>query len=77
MDGFLIATEPDDLTPFQTMTPGVLAAELLRYATNVRLPKHKRHPRGPKTPVPAKTRSRKHTHVSTARLLKESRNGSR
>jgi hypothetical protein len=76
MEGFLIATEPDDLIPFQTMTPDVLAAELLRCAANVRLPKYKRHPRGSKTPVPARTRYRKHTHVSTARLLKESREGS-
>ncbi len=72
MEGFLIATKPDDLIPFQTMTPNVLAAELLRCAANVRLPKYKRHPRGPKTPVPARTRFRKHTHVFTARLLKES-----
>lgn len=71
--GMAIAIEPDDWQPFQLATPAALAKEMLRWAAGVRLAKFKRHPRGEKKPVPKRTRFPKETHVSTARLLAESR----
>ena len=71
--GMSIAIEPIAWKRFQTMTPAALAKEMLRWAGRVKLAKLKRHPRGAKKPVPKRTRFAKETHVSTARLLAESR----
>jgi Transposase DDE domain len=71
--GMAIALEPLAWERFQTATPAALAKEMLRWASRVKLAKLKRHPRGAKTPVPKRTRFAKKTHVSTARLLAESR----
>ena len=71
--GISVATEPVDWVPFQTMPPKTLAKEMLRWAAHVDLRQFKRHPRGPKKPVPKRTRYADKTHVSTARLLAESR----
>jgi len=71
--GMSIAIDPSAWEPFQTSTPTALAKELVRLATRVDLRKLKRHPRGEKKPVPKRTRFVDKTHVSTARLLAESR----
>ena len=71
--GMSIAIEPIAWERFQTTTPAALAKEMLRWAGRVKLAKLKRHPRGAKKPVPKRTRFAKETHVSTARLLAESR----
>lgn len=71
--GMSIAIEPIAWERFQTTTPAALAREMLRWAARVKLAKLKRHPRGVKKPVPKRNRFAKETHVSTARLLAESR----
>jgi len=71
--GKAIAIEPVAWERFQTMMPAALAKEMLRWASGVKLAKLKRHPRGVKKPVPKRTRLATNTHVSTARLLAESR----
>lgn len=71
--GMSIALEPVAWEPFQTMPSAMLAKEMVRWARHVHLQKLKRHPRGPKTPVPKRTRHVAEPHVSTARLLAESR----
>lgn len=71
--GMVIAIEPVVWEVFQTMTPTALAKEMLRWAPHVQLRKFKRHPRGAKKPVPKRTRYAEKGHVSTARLLAESR----
>jgi hypothetical protein len=71
--GMSVALEDTVWVPFQTMSPAALATELLRFAANTNLRKFKRHPRGPKKPVPKRTRFVDETHVSTARLLAKSR----
>jgi hypothetical protein len=71
--GMAIAIEPLAWEQFQTMTPAALAKEMLRWAAGVNLAKLRRHPRGKKKPVPKRTRFAEKTHVSTARLLAESR----
>jgi IS4 transposase len=72
-EGMAIAIEADLWVPFQTMKPAAFARELLQWGSHVSLSKFKKHPRGPKKPVPKRTRFPKHTHVSTARLLAEAR----
>jgi IS4 transposase len=72
-EGMAVALEPSVWTPFQTMSPTALAKELVRFALLTNLRKFKRHPRGPKTPVPKRTRFVDKAHVSTARLLLASR----
>lgn len=71
--GMDIAFEPSVWKPFQTMAPAALAVELVRVAAHANLKKFKRHPRGPKKPVPKRTRHAHTPHVSTARLLAKSR----
>jgi hypothetical protein len=71
--GMDIVFEPSDWTPVQEMTPKSLGRFLLRCAANVDLSKYRRQPRGPKKPVPKRTRFVDQPHVSTKRLLDESR----
>lgn len=71
--GMSIAIEDSAWEPFQTITPTQFSAVLLGLAKRVDLRKLKRHPRGPKKPVPKRTRFVDNTHVSTAKLLAESR----
>jgi hypothetical protein len=71
--GMAIAVEPLDWERFQAMSPATLAKELRDWATRVKLQKLKRHPRGPKKPVPKRTHHVDSPHVSTAKLLAESR----
>jgi len=71
--GMSIALESSVWVPFQTMSPVMLANELVRFAACTNLRKLKRHPRGPKKPVPKRTRFANKTHVSTARLLAKAR----
>jgi hypothetical protein len=58
---------------FETIEPARLARQLVQWALLVKLARFKRHPRGPKKPVPKRTRFPDKGHVSTARLLAESR----
>jgi hypothetical protein len=71
--GMEIAVEPSVWEPFQTMSSTALAKQLRRWATHAQLRKFARHPRGPKKPVPKRTRHADKPHVSTARLLAEAR----
>jgi hypothetical protein len=68
-EGLDLATDPQDWIPFQTMSAKRLAEELVKLARNVRLSAFKRHKRGPKKPVPKRTKHTDTPHVSTARLL--------
>ncbi|NLG66015.1 MAG: IS4 family transposase [Actinobacteria bacterium] len=67
--GMAIAIEEGAWGPFQTMSPIELATQMRRWASKVQLRKLARHPRGPKKPVPKRTRYANTPHVSTARLL--------
>jgi IS4 transposase len=57
--------------PFRTMPSKELARRLLEYAGQVRIDAFRRTRRGPKKPVPPRTKYTTETHVSTARLLAE------
>jgi hypothetical protein len=69
MGGMDVVFDDTFWTPFQTMSAVELAKTLLDYAGHVRLKRFARTPRGPKKPVPPRTRYRDKPHVSTARLL--------
>jgi DDE family transposase len=69
--GMDVALDESIWVPFQTMSAGDLAGKLLDYAAHVRLSAFKRTPRGPKKPVPPRTKHTTKPHVSTARLLAE------
>lgn len=69
--GMEVALDESIWLPFQTMSAEDLAAKLLEYAAHVRLAAFKRTPRGPKKPVPPRTKHTNEPHVSTARLLAE------
>jgi hypothetical protein len=71
--GMSIAIDDVAWETFQTMPATSFARQLLRWAALADLRKFKRHPRGPKKPVPKRTRFANETHVSTARLLKNAR----
>src|SRR6185503_15848885 len=68
-EGLDVATDPKDWTSFQVMSAEGVAEELVKLARNVRLSAFKRHKRGPKKPVPKRTKHTDTPHVSTARLL--------
>lgn len=72
-EGLDVATDPNDWRPFQTMSATRLAEELVKLARNVRLSALKRHKRGPKKPVPKRTKHTGMPHVSTAQLLTRAR----
>ena len=69
--GMMIVLEPEVWREFQTMPAKTLAQRMLGWAENIDLAKYQRHARGPKKPVPKRTRYPDKTHVSTARLLAE------
>jgi hypothetical protein len=68
-EGMSVALPDPIWEPFQTMSAAEIAEKVLEFAAKTNLKKFKRHPRGPKKPVPPRTRYAKKTHVSTARLL--------
>jgi hypothetical protein len=69
--GLDVVTEDDDWAPYRTMAPEQLGAILRSLASKVRLIAFKKQPRGPKKPVPPRTRYADSPHVSTARILRE------
>jgi hypothetical protein len=58
---------------FPKMSPKAVGKKMLEWAAHVKLAKYRRHPRGPKKPVPKRTRFVDKMHVSTARLLAQAR----
>ena len=72
-EGMIIAVPEEEWVPFQEMTPTQFGAALLGLAASIKLARFRKHPRGPKKPVPPRTRFRNKSHVSTARLLAAAR----
>jgi hypothetical protein len=67
--GMNIAIAESEWLTFQLMPTRALSRFLLNCAEHIELGKYKRHPRGPKKPVPKRTKYVDKMHVSTARLL--------
>jgi hypothetical protein len=71
--GMDIALEPEDWECYQFLTPKQLARELLRLAALVDLRRYPKKKRGPKKPPPKKKSGKRNHHISTARILAESK----
>jgi IS4 transposase len=74
MRGMLVAIADDQWQrQFGKLTPRQMANLLLRLAQHVNLACFQKHRRGPKKPQPKRTKYKRQPHVSTARILAESR----
>ncbi len=67
--GMVIAIEDKEWAEFRNLSQSEFVMILKQLATNVKLSRFRKHPRGPKKPVPKRQFDPKHPHVSTARLL--------
>ena len=67
--GIDAVTEPADWSPWQTMSVAAAASLLKAIAARIDLGLVRKHPRGPKKPVPPRTRFKGEPHVSTKKLL--------
>ena len=69
--GMMIAVPEEEWLVFRGYTQTEIVNTLRLLATNVKLSKFRKHPRGPKKPAIKRIRDPKHPHVSTAKLLAE------
>jgi hypothetical protein len=67
--GMMIAIPEDEWVVFHGVAPRELAVVLVRLAAAVRLPRYRKHPRGPKKPRPAKQSGAKIKHVATSQIV--------
>jgi len=67
--GMVIAIRDEEWEEFRHFSPSEFVAILKQLAKKVKLSRFRKHPRGPKKPVPKRQFDPKHPHVSTARLL--------
>jgi hypothetical protein len=70
-EGMCIAIPKSEWTPFQKMKSSECGSTLIGLAALMKLPKFRKHPRGPKKPVPPRTRFRNHSHVSLSANMSE------
>lgn len=70
--GMMIAIPEKHWRVFRRMTTQEFAKALRRLASNVKLRKYKKHPRGPKKPGPRRVPDKNRPHVSTFRLINRS-----
>ncbi len=70
-EGMMIAVPAEEWEGFRTMTTEQFAEFLRDVAEQVELHRYPKSHRGPKKPKPKRRYSKKHPHVSTARLLDE------
>jgi hypothetical protein len=67
--GMMIAIPEDEWMVFDDLAPRELAGVLVELAAAVRLPRYRKHPRGPKKPKPAKQSGAKIKHVATSKIV--------
>jgi Transposase DDE domain len=67
--GMEIALEADAWEIFRQMSTAEFATTLVAIAQRLDTKKYTKHKRGPKKPPPKKLSGKRHTHVSTARIL--------
>ncbi len=67
--GMGIAIPDEDWLVFRQIANSKLVMKLKELAANVNLRAFRKHPRGPKKPSPKRISSKRHPHVSTARIL--------
>ncbi len=67
--GMMIAIPEEYWKEFRYFTPAQLIKLLKMLSKKVKLSRFKKHPRGPKKPMPKRKSDPKHPHVSTAKLI--------
>ena len=67
--GMIIAIRDEEWEEFRDLSQSQFVTLLKQLARNVKLSRFRKHPRGPKKPVPKRKFDPKHPHVSTAKLL--------
>jgi hypothetical protein len=67
--GMMIAIGDEEWAEFRYLSQSQFVTLLKQLARNVKMSRFRKHPRGPKKPVPKRKFDPKHPHVSTARLL--------
>jgi hypothetical protein len=68
--GLMIAVPPEFWeAEYGSLSTLELAAHLKFLARRVKLSQFRKHPRGPKKPPPCRTSTKRHPHVSTARII--------
>jgi hypothetical protein len=67
--GMMIAIRDEEWAEFRYLSQSQFVTLLKQLARNVKMSRFRKHPRGPKKPVPKRKFDPKHPHVSTARLL--------
>lgn len=70
-DGMDLVLDDEIWEPFHSLTPPAFAKRLVKWAAHSDWPRFRKAIRGPKKPVPKRTRFKNTPHVSTARLLDE------
>jgi hypothetical protein len=65
----MIAIGDEEWAEFRYLSQSQFVTLLKQLARNVKMSRFRKHPRGPKKPVPKRKFDPKHPHVSTARLL--------
>jgi hypothetical protein len=70
-DGMDLILDDEVWLPFHSMAPGTFAKRLVQWAAHSDWLRFRKAIRGPKKPVPKRTRFKNTPHVSTARLLDE------
>ncbi len=70
-DGMDLVLDDDVWKPFHTMAPRTFAKHLVAWAAHSDWQRFRKAVRGPKKPVPKRTRFKNTPHVSTAKLLAE------
>jgi hypothetical protein len=71
--GMMMAIPEDAWRVFSPMRPAEMVTTLRTFAQKVRLDAYRKSPRGPKKPRPTCANTTKVPHVSTAKLLRESK----
>jgi hypothetical protein len=71
--GMMIAIPEDEWRVFRRMRPAEMVATLKALAQRVRLEAYRKSPRGPKKPRPKREGTTKSSHISTAKLLRNSK----
>ena len=72
-EGMMIAIPEKHWTIFRTMSLKQLVAVLNELASQVRLERYRKHPRGPKKPPPRKTKYKNGGHVSTYKAITQNK----
>jgi hypothetical protein len=65
----MIAITDEDWRVFRYMKASELLPVLKELSAKVKLSALRKHPRGPKKPAPKRISSKRHPHVSTAKIL--------